>query len=204
MTRQGATRDQKSEHQGVVVGPAQQHQEDQGIEHGQCERDRLIATGGSGQREDPPCDQGHNIVPDQVEDTARETLPCGPVRGAGVTPERIHQAEDPSGSEDARAVDVRIETPGDHFALRHIAVDVPAEQWRHDKDRQRPREGDGDHRSDRSTRVSTQCAHEPRSDHHHHARVHEHDAQERAAPRRRRGTGADTEEPCPRRLQHER
>ena len=88
---------------------------------------------------------GQHVMPRQAEDATRETLPRRPVRGPGMTPERIHQVEDPPGSEDAGPVDVGIETPADHFALRHVAVHIPAEQGGHDQDGQGPGDSDGGH-----------------------------------------------------------
>ena len=70
---------------------------------------------------------------------------AGPYGARGMPPEGIHQAEEPAGSENAWPVNVRIETPADHFALRHIAVDVPAEQRRHDEDGDGPGDRHGDH-----------------------------------------------------------
>jgi hypothetical protein len=93
------------------VGAAQEHQEDQWIEHGQGERNGLIAAHGAGQRGHPygnqnDTDESHgakphecreNVVPCQMDDATRETFPRGSVGGACMTPEGIHQAEDPAG-----------------------------------------------------------------------------------------------------------
>ena len=97
-----------------------------------------------------------------------------------MAPEWIYEIEEPAAAERARGADVGVKAPLDHLSLRRVAVDIPAEHGRHDKDGDYPGNQDRSQPRHRDGRLTAHRADqlEPRSEHQHYPDIDEHDPEE--------------------------
>lgn len=77
------------------------------------------------QRDDPKADDGgDHVVTSESNDPFRYSFPRRAVRSVSGSPYRVDQPERGVPAECRWPLDVWIEAPTQHFALRHVAVDV--------------------------------------------------------------------------------
>ena len=149
---QGDPGEQEPEHQGIVVGTADQVEDDHRVEDGQGEQLGAVPMVEAGQPGDAKGDQqdaGIGQQPEQHDggqlvvegDPGEEAVDLEEERAVGgrsVPPQGVHRRRERVVPQLVGPVEIRVHVMADHLALGRVGVHVPAEQRGDDQHGQGP------------------------------------------------------------------